>query len=376
MDESKFTIPVMYDANGDLKSRWYVQFSYLNPETQKMQRFRYWVSTRYKTKTARRKKALDMQEHYTRRLKQGWSPFKGELPEHTLLTDAILFILQIKKGQSRGVTGNNYQSVANKVFNYLKCKNLNNLPCYGFTDAMARDIMDKIAISKVSNVTYNNNLTILRAIFNELVARNYFEFNPFKKVKKIKQLQGKIQPFSKKDFKKFYEYLEIHDPQLLLFCKFLFYTGFRPVEVTRLKIEDIDFANGILTLKAEHHKTGRQRGMKLKDSFLLDLNFLQDYIPNLHIFSTDNMKPGIKMINTRQIQQRYFDIKEELGLKNRLYDLKHTMATHLIKQNVNVMDVQFYLGHQDINDTMTYVRSVQEYSSENLKDLIPDMRNF
>ncbi len=79
MDESKFTIPVMYDANGDLKSRWYVQFSYLNPETQKMQRFRYWVSTRYKTKTARRKKALDMQEHYTRRLKQGWSPFKGEL---------------------------------------------------------------------------------------------------------------------------------------------------------------------------------------------------------------------------------------------------------------------------------------------------------
>ena len=116
--------------------------------------------------------------------------------------------------------------------------------------------------------------------------------------------------------------------------------------------------------------------MKLKDSFLLDLNFLQDYLPNLHIFSTDNMKPGIKMINTRQIQQRYFDIKEELGLKNRLYDLKHTMATHLIKQNVNVMDVQFYLGHQDINDTMTYVRSVQEYSSENLKDLIPDMQNF
>ena len=72
-----FSPPKIYTANGDLSKRWYVYFSYRNPETGKLQRMKnvYGKTNNYKTKEERlsvltvyRKKLLEL-------LKKGYNPF-------------------------------------------------------------------------------------------------------------------------------------------------------------------------------------------------------------------------------------------------------------------------------------------------------------
>ncbi|PCH99484.1 MAG: hypothetical protein COB81_11030 [Flavobacteriaceae bacterium] len=72
-----YSNPKVYTANGDLQKRWYVYFSYRNPETGRLKRITpfYGDAHKYKTKEDRmfvlsvyRKKILEL-------LKQGYNPF-------------------------------------------------------------------------------------------------------------------------------------------------------------------------------------------------------------------------------------------------------------------------------------------------------------
>lgn len=370
-----YTLPTLNEREGDTNKRWFIYYSFRNPENNKLERQLVWISSKLKTKTARRKQAQELILSITNQLKKGWSPYGNELPELSRLFDAVEFVLKLKIAQTRKSTASSYKTAANKFFLFLKSENLENITCQNFSVKKARKLMDNILLSGVGNTTYNNNLRMFRLLFSELILRDFFTKNPFKEIKMLPETQGNITPFSKIDFHTVFDYLRENDKQLLLFAKFIYYTGFRPIEITRMQIKDIDFINGKVVMRAQNHKSGRQRGMILKKSFLEDLKHLREYPSQFYIFST-NMKPGKKYVDTRRVQERYKLIKDELGLTNRLYDFKHTMACFLIRQKVNILSVKNYLGHQDIQDTMIYIRSVEEYSSDELKDVIPDMADF
>ena len=53
--KTKFSVPKIFDAGGDLSKRWYVYFSYRNPKTGKLKRMKniYDKANRYKAKEAR-----------------------------------------------------------------------------------------------------------------------------------------------------------------------------------------------------------------------------------------------------------------------------------------------------------------------------------
>lgn len=75
---SKFSEPKIFDANSDLTKRWYVYFSFRNPENGKLKRMKniYGKANRYKT-TAERYTILNL---YKKRLKyfleNGYNPFE------------------------------------------------------------------------------------------------------------------------------------------------------------------------------------------------------------------------------------------------------------------------------------------------------------
>ena len=76
--KKNYSSPKLYTANGDLKKRWYVYFSYRNPKTGRLKRITpfYGDANKYKTKEDRlfvlsvyRKKILEL-------LKKGYNPFE------------------------------------------------------------------------------------------------------------------------------------------------------------------------------------------------------------------------------------------------------------------------------------------------------------
>lgn len=52
------------------------------------------------------------------------------------------------------------------------------------------------------------------------------------------------------------------------------------------------------------------------------------------------------------------------------------MATRLISENVNPMEIQQYLGHTNIENTLKYIRSVEETNAKKIQKFIPSMNDF
>lgn len=72
-------LPKLYDANGNIKKRWFIYFSYRKPKDNKMKRFKIYdgFATLY-TKKERYAHAEKLIKEYTDRLNSGWDPYNED----------------------------------------------------------------------------------------------------------------------------------------------------------------------------------------------------------------------------------------------------------------------------------------------------------
>ena len=79
--KKNFSNPNIYMAGGDLTKRWYVYFSYRNPETGKLQRMRniYGKSNSFKTKEDRLSVLAMYRKKLLQLLKLGYNPFEDNV---------------------------------------------------------------------------------------------------------------------------------------------------------------------------------------------------------------------------------------------------------------------------------------------------------
>jgi hypothetical protein len=82
-----YSLPKINNANGDLSKRWYVYFSFKNPETGKMKRLSniYGESNKYKTKEDRLSALTIYRKRLLHLLKQGYNPFVENTELHQSL---------------------------------------------------------------------------------------------------------------------------------------------------------------------------------------------------------------------------------------------------------------------------------------------------
>ena len=82
-----FSIPKIYSANGDLKKRWYIYFSFRDPKNEKLERQTpfYGNANKYKTKEDRISVLVTYRNVLLRLLKQGCNPYSDNLELHQSL---------------------------------------------------------------------------------------------------------------------------------------------------------------------------------------------------------------------------------------------------------------------------------------------------
>ena len=78
---------------------------------------------------------------------------------------------------------------------------------------------------------------------NDIIPSNFVS-----KLKLLKAPPKRNKSYSENKLDFIYEYLKKNDPNLLLFIKFVSYNFLRPIEVCRLKVEDINFKEQTLNL--------------------------------------------------------------------------------------------------------------------------------
>ena len=136
--------------------------------------------------------------------------------------------------------------------------------------------------------------------------------------------------------------------------------GLRVSEVAALKIGDIDSTR--MLIRVEQGKGRKDRNAMLSPQLLelLRLWWREGkrrgvMLPQGWLFPGRN---SLEPISTRQINRAVHEAAEAAGIKKRVspHTLRHSFATHLLEQDVDIRVIQVLLGHSKLDTTALYAR--------------------
>lgn len=144
----------------------------------------------------------------------------------------------------------------------------------------------------------------------------------------------------------------------------LYGCGLRCSEVRNLRLRDIDFDR--MQLHVVQGKGGKDRYVPLSVHLARGLqNYLSVYRPEEWLFN-GNLKSGIKgrtggRYSMRGIQWAIKSICRKAGILKEVnvHAFRHTYATHLLEDGMDILTLQFMLGHSNLQSTMAYLRVSQ-----------------
>jgi integrase/recombinase XerD len=136
--------------------------------------------------------------------------------------------------------------------------------------------------------------------------------------------------------------------------------GLRVSEVAALKVDDIDSTR--MLIRVEQGKGRKDRNAMLSPQLLglLRLWWREGRRRNL-MLPYGWLFPGrnsVAPISTRQINRAIHEAADAAGLRKRVtpHTLRHSFATHLLEQDVEIRVIQVLLGHAKLDTTALYAR--------------------
>lgn len=136
--------------------------------------------------------------------------------------------------------------------------------------------------------------------------------------------------------------------------------GLRSAEVSKLKISDIDSKR--MLLRIERGKGGRYRNAMLPEGLLILLREWWRAGRQQGVMHADGwLFPGMNAhvpLSTRQLHRVVVEAARAADLSKRvgMHTLRHSFATHLLEDGVDIRVIQALLGHAKLDTTAFYTQ--------------------
>ncbi|MBA7597163.1 Tyrosine recombinase XerD [subsurface metagenome] len=205
---------------------------------------------------------------------------------------------------------------------------------------------------EVKSATCNRDFEPLRHLFTKAIEWGYIQTNPAQRVKQLKTPPGRIRYLS---FEERDRLLVECAPNLMLFAVVAgaLSTGMRRGELMRLKWEDVSFEMRTIYLRQTKNNTAR--AVPISNSLLTFLHKFYKKRVGEFVFSKPDGKPY------GDWKRSFATACRRAGVKDfRFHDLRHTFASYLVMNNVNIRVVQELMGHKDIKMTTRYMHLSQK----------------
>jgi len=246
------------------------------------------------------------------------------------------------------------------------------------TKTVLRSYLGQLRKNNYLATSLNRKIACLKSFFGFLYRQNYITTNPagslfsLKTEKKIPQIinydnikQALILPDESSA-------IGIRDQAILE----LFYgTGIRLGELSNLKLNDIDFVNGLIKVTGKGNKQrliplGEFAARSLKKYMEVREQLLQKTIDKKvqTIFLNKYGKP----LSRRGIERRVAKYLGQVSASGTSpHVLRHSFATHLLDEGADLMAVKELLGHSDLATTQIYTHVTTERLKEIYKQAHP-----
>jgi site-specific recombinase XerD len=134
-----------------------------------------------------------------------------------------------------------------------------------------------------------------------------------------------------------------------LIIQMLYSSGLRVSEIVNLKPLDLDFNENIGWVREGKGKKDRMFILSKKISKKIE-NFLKRFPDWNYVFSKE------KPLTTRNIQKIIQNTAQKAGIEKSVHPhtLRHSFATHLLENGVDIRKIQVLLGHSSLTTTQIY----------------------
>ncbi len=173
------------------------------------------------------------------------------------------------------------------------------------------------------------------------------------KIPKRKHTSALPTIFSRADLIKLFDATDTLRDRMMLITAYS--AGLRVSELTSLKPEHIESNRKLIRI--EQGKGNKDRYTLLSDKLIKDLKvYWKRYHPKEYLFYPQG-NPH-KPLTRNRAWKIFNAAKKKAGLKRGrgIHSLRHSFATHLLEDGVDLYSIKTFLGHSSISTTMIYLR--------------------
>ena len=298
---------------------WYVDFYATDPTTGELRRKKFSLDGLKKI-SERKRRAAEIIEAVTRRLREGWNPWVEvkESRGFTLMSDCLdLYLEYVEKKGDRYKTKMRYKSSVNILREFF----------------VSRSVPPKYVYQLLTN-------------------------NPAANIPKIRETAKIRKDLTKEMLAEMRKNLKEKDPYFLLACELEYYTFIRPNELSHLRVQDVSLEYQTIFVSgsfSKNHKDGYVGINTRICNLMIELQVLEK--PGEYYLFGKNFIPNKKRSNADQYNRRWKKMREELGWSEeyQFYSLKDSGIRDLAN-DAGIVVARDQARHSDVSTTNRYIQ--------------------
>ena len=236
---------------------------------------------------------------------------------------------------------------------------------------------------KYKQKTVKRKIASIKAFYRYLEEEERLEgSNPFTKIRvKFKEIESLPRIIPRNDIERLlnhmYDVMKQSGQEATIYrdlsvIEMFFATGARVYEISNLKIQDIDLDNGIIKLFG---KGSKERYVQIGSPEVLEVvkeyyRLNQQKIDKSGFFFVNRQGKRFSEQSIRRMIRKY-SCQAGISIHITPHMFRHSVATYLLEEGVDIMYIQKILGHSSIKTTQIYLHVASKKQMEILKERHP-----
>lgn len=213
------------------------------------------------------------------------------------------------------------------------------------TEEIEKYVLYLLEVEKLAPATINLYIGAFKSFFAIVEPTN----NVMKSIGQVKNAKKLPIVLTVEETAKMVEYTDNIKHRAMI--ALLYSSGIRLSELVNLRPCDIDGKNQLVHVV--RGKGGKERYTVISDHALKTLrDYYIRYRPQMYLFEG----PRHKQYSLRTVGKVVAKAAKRAGILKNVtpHTLRHSLATHLLEQNINLCTIQKLLGHSDVKTTTIY----------------------